>query len=108
MQSERRKTHRPVYQRRAYDKWPVARPYKRVLAELIDQGLVGIFTGVLLHNYFGTLANTLQWKMTWLLAWPFVSISTQSLFILIFHGTPGKRLLGLKIISANPHRGLTP
>ncbi|MDZ4677524.1 MAG: RDD family protein [Oligoflexia bacterium] len=96
------------FTRRAFDQWKIANPWLRLGAQLIDQGLIGFATGSILTFLFPEKAWTTLWWITWLLFWPFVSLSTQCLFLSIMHTTPGKKAFGLRIQSAKPNHPLSP
>ncbi|MCC6277356.1 MAG: RDD family protein [Oligoflexia bacterium] len=93
--------------RRAFDQWKIANPWLRLVAQGIDQALIGFLTGSALQLLFPEKAWTFNWWLTWLLFWPFISISGHSLCLALMGTTPGKRALGLRVVSTHPGKPLS-
>lgn len=107
MREKSKKTKTTGPKRRQFDQWKIANPWHRLAAQIIDQSLIGFFTGFVLNFGFSDMIWTGTWWFAWFLLWPFVSLAVQSFSLLYFGTTPGKRPFGIVIKSANPTQELT-
>src|SRR5580704_13815863 len=87
---------------KSFEEWKVASPWLRVLAQVIDQGLVSFAVISAMSVWFPQKIGTSRWFVTLLLLWILVSTVTQTLFIWFYKNSPGKISLGLTLQPAQP------
>jgi len=87
---------------KSFEESKVASPWLRILAQVIDQGLVSFAVISAMSIWFPQKIGTARWLVTLLLLWVLVSTITQTLFIWFYKNSPGKKSLGLTLQSAQP------